>query len=239
MTRVVCLAFLSLNLYAQTPATPQFDVASIRPSATASSTSSGGKTGHGQVLMTNMTLKRLIMGAYAIGPNQLFGGPDWLDSDRFDIRAKSESAGDDDAVLMKMMQSLLAERFKLAAHRDTKTVQAYVLEVAKNGPKMHKSEGGESNTHGSGRYKLEAKATDMKLFSQILSRDMDLPVVDATGLEGGFDFTLEWTKDGGKSGGDAPSIFTALQEQLGLRLRAQKMPVEVLVIDHAEKPTEN
>lgn len=237
--RIACLlVFLASAACAQPVATPQFEVASIRPSAAPNGDSSGGKTGHGQLNMNNMTLKRLIMGAYMIGPNQVFSGPSWLESDRFDIRAKADSDVDD-SVLMKMLQSLLAERFKLAIHKDTKTIQAYVLEVGKNGSKMKKSESAESSTHGS-RGKLEVTGTTMKTFAEVLARQMDLPVVNQTGLEGTFDFTLEWTPENNKSSGDAgPSIFTAIQEQLGLRMRAQKAPVEVLVIDHAEKPTEN
>jgi uncharacterized protein (TIGR03435 family) len=121
-----------------------------------------------------------------------------------------------------------------------------VLEVAKNGPKLEKAEGGESTTN-SGRGLLDARNTTMDRFAEVLSRQMDLPVVNRTGLEGVFNLKLEWTPESAKQikpGADGaamegPSIFTAIQQQLGLRLRSQKTPVEILVIDHAEKPSEN
>src|SRR5579859_2034284 len=137
-------------VYGQSAATQRFEVASVRPaSADQSSGSSGGKTGHGSLRMTNVTLKRCIMGAYGVGPNQIVGGPPWLDSDRYEIVAKAEQPVDDDGILMAMLQTLLAERFKLRIHRETRPVQAFVLEVAKNGPKLEKAEEGESTTNSS------------------------------------------------------------------------------------------
>jgi uncharacterized protein (TIGR03435 family) len=195
--------------------------------------------------MINVTLQRCIMGAYGLGPNQILGGPGWLDSDRYEIIAKAEQPVGDD-VLMTMLRSLLAERFKLAIHRETKTIQAFVLEVTKNGPKLERAEDGESITRN-GRGLIDAKTITMDRFAEVLSRRMDLPVVNHSGLEGIFNLKLEWTPESTKPvkpGTDGlateggPSIFTAIQ-QLGLRLRLQKTPVEVLVIDHAEKPSQN
>jgi len=225
---------LSICVLAQQP---QFEVASIKPSS-ASPDSSGFSTGHGRLVGTNVTLKRSIIGAYSVGPNQVVGGPDWIDSDRFDINAK---AGDDagDRRLSLMLQSLLAERFHLVLHRETRPLSAYVLEVAKGGPKLENS-AGEGSTTNSGRGTLAARGTTMERFAQVLARQMDLPVVNQTGLEGAFNFKLEWTPEAARQDANAsPSIFTALQEQLGLRLRAGKVPVEVLVIDRAEHPTAN
>jgi uncharacterized protein (TIGR03435 family) len=220
-----------------------FEVASIRPS-NADPRSSGMNTGNGRLDAINVTLKRCIMGAYSVGPNQVFGGPDWLDSDRFDITAKVEQPLGDRA-LMVMLQTLLAERFKLALHREEKPIQAYVLEVAKNGPKLEKGDGQAAKT-SNGRGDLVATNATMDRFAEILSRQMDLPVVNHTGLEGVFNVKLQWTPEGSKPAKpldgavvEGPSIFTAIQEQLGLRMRAQKVLVEVLVIDHAEKPSEN
>jgi uncharacterized protein (TIGR03435 family) len=215
----------------------QFEVASIKPS-NAPPGSSGFDSRHGRMVGTNVTLKRSIMGAYAIGPNQIVGGPDWLDSDRFDISAKAgKDAGDHE--MMVMLQALLAERFHLASHRETRPIQCYVIEVAKGGPKLEKSTG-EGTSAGSSRGGVTARATSMDRFAEVLARQMDLPVVNQTGLEGKFNFKLEWTPESARQEANAgPSIFTAIQEQLGLRLRAQKAPVEVLVIDRAERPTEN
>jgi uncharacterized protein (TIGR03435 family) len=239
-------ACVSGAVYGQSAVTQRFEVASVKPAnADQLSRSSGGHSGRGRLTMTGVTLKRCIMGAYGVGPNQIFGGPEWLDSDHYEIVAKAEEPVGD-GILMAMLQTLLAERFKLAIHRETKTIQAFVLEVAKNGPKLEKADGGGSTTN-SGRGLVDARNTTMNRFAEVLSRQMDLPVANHTRLEGVFNLKLQWTPESAKpiqpgSGGAAmegPSIFTAIQQQLGLRLRSQKTPVETLVIDHAEKPSEN
>jgi len=213
-------------------------VASVKP-IDADPGSSGIKTGRGRLTANNVTLKRCIMGAYHVGRNQIVGGPDWLDSDRFEISAKAEQPADDDELFMKILQTLLAERFKLALRSETRTMAAYVLETAKNGPKLEKAKAEEGMTN-SGRGRLDARNSTMDHLAEVLSRQMDLPVVNRTGLEGGFNLKLEWTPESAKPSTDAgPSIFTALQEQLGLRLRTQRVPVEVFVIDHAERPIAN
>lgn len=207
---------------------------------------SGIKTGHGLLDAHNVTLKRCIMGAYGVGPHQISGGPDWLGSDRFQISAKADQPIDDDATLMVMPQGLLAERFKLALHRETRTIPAFVLEVAKNGLKLEKAEAVESRANastGNTGVMIAAHNTDMNSFAKILARTMELPVVNQTGLEGIFNFKLHWTPESARrvDGGpiEGASIFTAIQEQFGLRLRSQKRPVKILVIDHVEKPSEN
>jgi uncharacterized protein (TIGR03435 family) len=236
---VICIS----ALYGQAAVGPQFEVASIKPSS-ADPRSSGINTGNGRLTASNVTLKRCIMGAYAVGPNQVLGGPDWLDSDRFEIAAKAEQPVGDH-LLMTILQTLLAERFKLVLHRDTKPVQAYVLGVGKNGPKLEKGDGQGAKTDN-GRGNLVVTNATMDRFAEILSRQMDLPVVNQTGLEGVFNVKLKWTPENARPAAPAeapategPSIFTAIQEQLGLRLHAQKVPIEVLVIDHAEKPSAN
>jgi uncharacterized protein (TIGR03435 family) len=220
-----------------------FEVASIKPS-NADLGSSGIESRKGRLHGYNVTLKRCIMGAYGVGPNQIIGGPDWLDSDRFEITAKAqEPVGD--GILTKMLQSLLVERFKLALHREMKPIDAYVLEVRNNGAKLEKGDGTDATTNN-GRGNIVATNASMDRFAEILSRQMDRPVVNQTGLQGVFNLTLKWTPDSPRPANpqnglaiEGPSIFTAIQEQLGLRLRAQKTPVEVLVIDHAEKPDAN
>jgi uncharacterized protein (TIGR03435 family) len=122
-----------------------------------------------------------------------------------------------------------------------------VLDVAKNGPKLEKAEETESSTNSS-RGLIDAKTITMDRFAEVLSRQMDLPVVNQTRLEGSFNLKLEWSTESGRPVRDGTgdvametevSIFTAIQQELGLRLRARKTPVEVIVIDHAEKPSEN
>lgn len=222
---------------------PQFEVAAIKPSK-ADTGSSGLHTGHGRLTAANVTLKRCIMGAYAVGPNQIVGGPSWLDSDRWEIIAKAEEpVGDHD--LMFMLQTLLRERFKLTLHRESKPIKAYVLEVGKNGIKLEKGDGQEAKT-GGGRGSIVAINSTMDHFAEVLARQVDRPVLNHTGLAGVFNLKLQWTPESfsavkpvDNSAVDGPSLFTAIQEQMGLRLRSQKEPVDVLVIDHAERPSDN
>ena len=233
-------------LFGQSAAIPKFEVATVKPSPDDSAASSGIHTGHGRLHAVNVTLKRCIMGAYAVGPNQILGGPDWATSDRFEILAKAEQPIDDDDVFMLMLRDLLADRFQLKLSRETRILRAYVLESGKNGAKLAKADGGESRTNTSSSaagVTIDARNTTMDGFAWILSRKMDLPVVNHTGLEGVFNFKLQWTPEQLRAAdaalADAPSIFTAIQEQLGLRLRAEKTAVQVLVIDSAAKPSEN
>jgi uncharacterized protein (TIGR03435 family) len=244
MLRAILTMWLIGVVYGQPPA-PRFEVATIKlTSPEQFNGPSGGKTGKGRIDFNNVTLKRCIMGAYKIGQAQIVGGPDWLDSIRFEIVAKADQPIDDDGQLMVMMQSLLADRFKLAVHQETRTLPAYVLEVGKNGAKLKKSEGGEAKTNSghdsNGVATMDAMAITMDRFAEVLSRQMDLPVVNRTGLEGIFDLKLRWSPINSRptAADSGPTIFTAIQE-LGLRLQSQKTPLAVLVIDRAEKPTEN
>jgi uncharacterized protein (TIGR03435 family) len=234
MPRVVLLLAFACCAFSQ----PRFEVATIKPVRDDAPTG-GVYTGHGRMKADNVTLKRLVMGAYHVGPAQVAGGPPWLDTERFNIVAKSPQDINDDDVLDTMVQALLAERFQLELHRESRPMPAYVIEIAKSGPKLEKSPGGQSSV----TYTLNtllARNTGMDRFAYVLSRSVNLPVANRTGLEGIFNFQLRWEPDSERSRPDAgPSLFTAIQEQLGLRLRAEKAPVEVLVIDRAEHPTEN
>jgi uncharacterized protein (TIGR03435 family) len=230
----------------QSATAPVFDVATVKPTKAESSSASGLDTSHGMLDAENVTLKRCIMGAYNIGPQQVIGGPDWLDSERFDIAAKSDQPVSDDAVMMTMLQALLSDRFKLVLHRETRIMSAYVLEVDKDGAILQQAKGGEpsnnTSTGRAGRVTIDNANTGMDLFTEVLARKMDLPVINQTGLKGIYDFKLHWTPENVAPedlGPDDVSIFTALREQLGLRLRSGKVPVEVLVIDRAEKPSAN
>jgi uncharacterized protein (TIGR03435 family) len=238
---VVIFAWL---VYGQTEPTPRFEVASVKPAGTGRP-GGGLVTGHGRMTVASETLKRCIMGAYGLGPNQIAGGPAWLDSDRFEIVAKSERPEDGDAALMVMLQTLLADRFKLSVHRETRTMTALVLEVARSGPKLEKAGDGEATTRSNSAF-IDARAITMSRLAEVLSRQTNLVVVDSTGLKGAFNLKLWWrpespraTVTGVDEAMERPSLFDALQQQLGLRLESRKMPIEILVIDHAEKPSEN
>jgi uncharacterized protein (TIGR03435 family) len=189
--------------------------------------------------MKNVTLKACITWAYRVTDAEV-AGPPWLTDERFDIVARTESGKPQP----EMMQALLAERFKLVVHRESKELTVYSLVVAKNGPKLKRVDPGEGDTT-SRRGHLTATRTSMHGLARFLGGPnvrLGRPVMDKTGLDGVFDFELTWTPEGSKDEkADAPpSIFVALQEQLGLKLESQKAPVDVLVVDHIEKaPTEN
>jgi uncharacterized protein (TIGR03435 family) len=137
------------------------------------------------------------------------------------------------------LQALLAERFQLAVHRETKTMPAYVLVVAKSGFKLKETkDDGRGMDMSANHGKLTFHKVSMESFARNLAGNLNSPVVDMTGIKGVFDLTLEWAQDEAEPG-SGPSIFSALQEQLGLKLETQKAPVEMLVIDRIEKPSEN
>jgi len=241
---------------------PVFEVASVKRSKPASgSVRSDGlgwiipvgiDTEPGKLTARNETLKNLISAAYGVKEYQI-SGPEWLSSERYDIVAKAAKPVGE-LQLMQMLQPLLAERFKLTLHRDKKEFTVYALAVDKNGPKITKArDEGDTQINRGGR-RLTAQHASLAQFANVLSLQTERPVVDRTGLIGNFDISLNWAPDataalpppgGENSGRDNASdptsaIFTAVREQLGLKLQASKEPLEVLVIDHAEKvPIEN
>jgi uncharacterized protein (TIGR03435 family) len=237
------LALTASVLPAQTPP-PAFEVASIKPADPAASGSST-RTNQGRLTMSNVTLRRCIMYAYNIHEYQLSGGPDWIDTARYEIAAKVEDGAEkltgraNRERMAVMLQTLLADRFKLVVHRETKSMAAYSLTVAKNGPKpeLKLLEGTDGSTSTSFNGRTVTAKTTMDDLAVFLSNVLDRPVVDQTGLKGIYQFKLEWTPDDAHEPGI--SIFTALQEQLGLKLEGTKADVEKIIVDHAEKAVEN
>lgn len=233
MRQLTIFLFLSGAIFAQT-----FEVASVKPNVSGSGHSDTDVDGN-LLRMNNVTLKACITWAYRTTDSQV-SGPDWLTSERFDIVAKTESGKPQP----EMLKDVLEERFKLAVHFETKELTEYALVVAKNGPKLKKVDPGEGDTT-SRRGHLTATRTSMSGLASFLAGPnvrLGRPVVNKTGLDGVFDFNLDWTPEGSteKDANALPSIFVALQEQLGLKLEAQKGPVEMLVVDHVEKvPLEN
>jgi uncharacterized protein (TIGR03435 family) len=201
----------------------------------------------GSVVIENTSLWKLIGTAYGFGADKDYAivGPEWLKSDRFDINAKMPP-DTPVPVLLEMLQTLLSERFKVAVHRETRELPMYALVVARTGSKLKAVEEGKT-TFNMGTGVIRALKASLAAFADRLSQFVDRPVTDATGLAGVFDFTLEWAPDPPPPApGEAPavasgpSLFTAISEQLGLRLEGRKGPVPVLVVDHAERmPTEN
>ena len=178
--------------------------------------------------------------AFGVDDNQLVGAPNWFISERYDVTAKPE--GDLSLTyeeLAPRLQQLLAQRFKLAIHREMKDVQGYALVIAKGGPKL--KQGTPGNSAGGAIFPggLRNPNTSLDTFAAMLARPTGRPVVNKTGIAGNYDIDLRYAKDDAADS-SLPSIFTALQEQLGLKLETQKVPVGMLVIDHVEKiPTEN
>jgi uncharacterized protein (TIGR03435 family) len=221
-----------------------FDVASVKrlpppPGGVLSSM----KLDPGRLTCSNVNLRKLIIQAYGVKDFQL-SGPEWLNSEIYDIAATMPPATPTDQVLL-MLQTLLAERFQLKLHRETKQVPMYAL-AGKNGSKLKEVEFGHSSTSAAPGH-LTAQKIPMSKLADFLAGQLGSPVTDMTGMRGVFDFTLEWapetrTGEAGATTDSAPgaSIFTAVQEQLGLKLEARKGPVEMLVIDHVERiPTGN
>jgi uncharacterized protein (TIGR03435 family) len=256
MKSVFLLAALT-GAYAQSPA---FEVASIKPSDPAG-TVAIRRSGY-RIATTSTSLLFLIAWAYDVHSDRLYGKPNWLDSVRYDIIANAPQDNrpapprlpGQPTELQQMMQALLAERFGLVVHRETRELSMYALVVAKGGPKIRLTEApavmGQTPFSMPGRGRLVGAQVSAEMLAKVLSDQLSRSVQDQTGLQGVFDFKLEWEPDASSTGPDgvpAPSnlrtdssLFTALQEQLGLKLEVRKGPVEVLAIDHIEStPTEN
>jgi uncharacterized protein (TIGR03435 family) len=269
---------------------PAFEVATVKPSKSTNRGSMLRIQPGGRFAANGVTAAFLLQEAYGVKESQVSQAPPWFNSERFDIEAKpEESVGaamdklppekrKDE--LMRMMQSLLSDRFKLTLGHETKELPVYALVVAKNGPKFHEStfkppeneareklpdsprppqKGGppHQGIFISGRGELTETYADLTMFANVLSRLLGRVVLDKTGLTGKYDFTLRWTPDEGQGGApfpggpkegpdgapppeaSGPSLFTAVQEQLGLKLESQKAPLEILVIEHVERPSEN
>jgi|SRR5579871_5028411 len=242
-------------------ANPAFEVATIKPSDPARP----GRifTVRGQDVVTiNTTLSDLITMAYDLHPRQLTGGPAWMESDKYDVTGKPDTPGQPSTDQMKIMiQKLLATRFELTFHREKKELPVYAITVAKTGAKLNKSQSDPNSLPGlffggaKNGMNFNVRNATLAEVGTVLQRSvLDKPVVDQTGLHEKYDFVLTFTPDGAQTAGfggpapnapaaenldAAPDLFTALQQQLGLKLESTKAPVDVLVIDKVEKPSAN
>jgi uncharacterized protein (TIGR03435 family) len=233
----------------QTPSSqPAFEVASIRPVENhpledlmrGIGVFSVTPWGSNRFIARNATLSVLIQLAYGIDGYRLSGKPAWLESQLYDVSAKAEG----DTTLTKeqmlpLLRQLLEQRFHLVTHTEKKEAPGYILVEAKGGAKLKAS-----NDHGEPHFQVWGQGltghngTVMTL-ATILETPTGRPVIDKTGIQGAYDFDLRYSSVA-ESDPDLPSVFTALQEQLGLKLESQKVPIEALVIDHVDKvPTEN
>jgi uncharacterized protein (TIGR03435 family) len=231
---------------------PAFEVASITPCKPGTPEPAMEHTGMVQFTFSGgrfeakaTTLKFLLEWAYGIQPSQHAGGPSWIDTDRYDIVAKAEGSASDDQMKL-MMRSLLADRFKLKLHHETKDLLAYVISVGKTSPKLFPPKEGESRSlrfapqmgpdQKIASYRLFATRFSLAQLSDTFARQLGRVIVDETGLKGEYDFNLEIAADeGGRGPMDPAVLFNALREQLGLTLKSEKKAVDVLAIDGAEK----
>lgn len=244
------LALLSLTVFAVAQSQPlKFEVASLKPSTANASgplrsvllfLSGGG------FQRTNVTLKSLMQTAYGVQEFQISGATGWMETDIYDVEAKSATGTDPSrADVLLMVQALLADRFKLKLHHEMKETTRYRLMAGKNGIKMKLAADEVGGSRG-GNGRITGKRT-MPQLADLRSAVLQRPVVDQTGSSGLYEFTLEWLPELSQSVPDAPppgnpsapSMFTALQEQLGLQLQSIRGPVDMLIIDQAEKPGEN
>jgi uncharacterized protein (TIGR03435 family) len=217
----------------------EFEVASIKPTPPGSDNTTMGFDPGGRFRATGAPLHALIQMAYGVKDFQVSGGPKWADSESYDVVAKPTAGVTLNQNQFKVaIQALLADRFNLKIHRETRNLPIYALLVGKNGPKLTKNidAPGPGATMGSGQ--LKGSKISMSILASMLAQLLDRIVRDDTGISGDFDVKLDWTP--GQAGDvDGPSIFASIEEQLGLKLNAQKGPVEVLIIDSAERPSAN
>jgi len=204
------------------------------------------------VRATNVTLKLLIQMAYDIRSEQVSGGAGWTDSEQYTVIAKGPEAGpplsaaEQEAQTRKRLQTLLAERFRLALKREANPASGYVLTVEKNGHKMTvANDPGAHQLRQVGRWEIRAAGIEMSIFAHFLSVHLVATVVDQTGLEGRYNLDLNWTpvplpsSIASLDGLPEDTLIPAVREQLGLRLARQKVATDRYTIERAEKPTEN
>lgn len=225
-------------------AQPAFEAASLKPNKSPEFDASFN-TRSDNVDAKNMPLRELLVEAFQIKEYQLVG-PEWLSSERFDLVAKAPLGTGEDEKLMPLLRTLLTQRFHLQTHREKRQLPCFALVVAKDGLKIHEvgaGPGGLNQTTNENGGELKAQKSTFESVAEFLSREVERPVIDATGLKGSYDFTLKFSKENANrlAGLDTyPILSLALQEQLGLRLEKRTAPVDVVVIDHAERvPVEN
>lgn len=226
-----------------------FEVASVKPGKPPAQSTMTVLPGGERFVARNMPLVWLVSAAYNVPMRQISGLPQDLSNEGYDIEAKAERPRNREQ-MMRMLQGLLEDRFKLAARRETKELKAQVLVVGKGGAKIEENrDGAELAMRKITGNKMSYHNMPMALFANLLAFAVDDAVVDQTGLKGSYDFTLDYyrgpggigVKEGREPAPDAngPSLQTALREQLGLRLESRKGPVEILMVEHAERPAIN
>lgn len=232
----------------------KFEVASVKRS-TSSSTDGRINFTPGRMTAENMPLRFIITYAYNIRDYQLLGAPGWVESERYEISAKADGRPEPDQ-LRPMLQALLEERFRLKVHRSVEERSAYLMLPAKGGLKLPESRAdcaaladerpakGKSSFQCGSWFASDDQFTGMKIsmaqFGEWLAGQVEGPVVDRTGYTGTFDIRLKWSRDDQPdSPGAAPAIYTVVLEQMGVKIESGKGPVEMLTVDHVERPDAN
>ncbi len=218
---------------------PLYKTISIKPSKSGIDADRTIKTGPDELTATNQTPQTFIREGYKIDDEQIVGAPSWLNSQRYDIDAKVDNSaeGQGEPARDRMLQALLSSRFRLAAHRETRLIPMYELVVAGDGPKLRESDPGYTDSAPrviqveSGR--IMGREVPIATLARILSEQLGRPVLDGTRLPYHYDVKLLWPTGPDSS---EPTILTAIQDQLGLKLVPQLVPKEFLVIDHVEVP---
>ena len=232
-----------------TPADGAFDVASIKPAA-------AGVRGysiqplHDRLSARNVTLKHLVSEAYHVYEFQISGGPKWIDSDRFDVEAKASIGSPTRRQLREMLRKLLTDRFALTVRQETKEMPVYAIEVEKGGVKIAAAKHPDAAPmfRVYQRRQITAENSTLEYLTEALSILLGKPVLDETGLEGTFDYKLEWSPDELQvqsseappaPDGAAPSLTRAIKDQMGLKLVSKRGPVEFILVESAQKPAAN
>ena len=240
---------------------PSFDVAGIHVHKPLPHERSHIVNTNDRFITVNEGLKAILEWAFDLPPSRIVGGPEWINSARFDIEAKAENALDtvpqNDASAAKlekrrMVQALLASRFGLAFHKEDRELPIYALVISRSGPMFLASQPkGTTINAGNGKIQVEGGDNTVALLAEWLAEALGRVVIDKTGIQGSYSINLKWTPDDSVSPLDGsgratlasdqtePPLFTAIQEQLGLKLEPLKAAVPVLVIDHIEMPSEN
>lgn len=259
MLRSLAIGVLTMPAFGQIPAsgspdnsgaTPRFQVATIKPSRPDESRTMQYQGN--RFATTDTSLVDLLKYAYGLQEQEIAGGPKWLSTAKFDLVGDPETQTRPSAdEFKKMVQNLLADRFHLATHHETRSLSVFEIVAAKGGPKLTKSVRPPNDPPAVAYRPGELAAGNATLadFAAFLQRYVtDRPVFDRTGITGKYDWSLQWTPDdsqteGGRQGDDSnhslPGFFTAIQEQLGLKLQEGRRPAQVLVVDHVEMPSEN
>jgi uncharacterized protein (TIGR03435 family) len=256
MARVAGLFVIAASLLSA----QSFEVASVKPVPSETPWSYRFAPG-GRTVLTGFRLRDLILLAWRVQDFRVLGTTGWMDSERFNVEAKAQGNPDQEES-RRMVQSLLTDRFHLALHRETRDIQTYSLLQTKSGARMKPSSDGSCTPYddssslvpdkvcgfqqrlrkaenGPPFAVIDANGLGMTRFARVLSAILGAQVNDETGIAGAWDFHLEYADERLTPTSDAPTLFSALQEQIGLKVESRKGPVEVLVIEHAERPTAN